>query len=191
MSTEKLISEYNVKINWIYFPLHPETPEEGMKLETLFGRDISAARDRIQNAMDQRGLKYKKDRSMTFNSRRAQELSKWAKSKDKEKELHQLIYREYYEEQANIGKIEVLLPLVGEIGLSESEALEILNNGNYREEVDTDWKLCRNKGVNGIPFFAMADNGVSGAQPYEVLEQMATAAGAVKREGSVGLLSKK
>ncbi len=181
MSTEKLVSEYNIEINWIYFPLHPETPKEGMKLETMFGRDISAATERIENTMDQIGLKYKKGRIMTFNSRRAQELSKWAKSLGKEKELHRLIYREYYEKHANIGKIEVLLPLVVESGLLESEALGVLSKGTYKEEVDADWELCRNKGVHGIPFFAMAANVVSGAQPYEILEKMATAAGASRR----------
>ncbi|MCP4297947.1 MAG: hypothetical protein GY786_20355 [Proteobacteria bacterium] len=181
MSTEKLVSEYNVEVNWIYFPLHPETPEEGMKLETMFGRDISAAREHIESRMDQIGLKYKKGRTMTFNSRRAQEISKWAKSLGKEKELHRLIYREYYEKHGNIGKLEVLLPLVTEAGLLESEALEALNNGTYKKDVDADWEFCRNKGVHGIPFFAMATNVVSGAQPYEVLKKMATAAGASKR----------
>ena len=42
MGIEKLKSRYEVVIRWRAFPLHPETPEEGLTLEELFaGRDIS------------------------------------------------------------------------------------------------------------------------------------------------------
>ena len=35
MSIEKLKENYSVKIRWIHFPLHPETPQEGQTLENF------------------------------------------------------------------------------------------------------------------------------------------------------------
>ena len=36
MRIEKLRTEHNVTVEWVHFPLHPETPAEGQSLEDLF-----------------------------------------------------------------------------------------------------------------------------------------------------------
>ena len=46
-------------IRWIAFPLHPETPEEGISLEELFkgrGIDLPAYLGRLQNLAVELGL---------------------------------------------------------------------------------------------------------------------------------------
>ena len=69
MSIEKLKKNYPVKIRWMYFPLHPETPQEGLSLEDLFpGRDLAPMKERMKSLMAEAGLPYG-DRSHTFNSR--------------------------------------------------------------------------------------------------------------------------
>ena len=41
MRIEKLRTEHNVNIEWVHFPLHPETPPEGRSLDDLFrGRNV-------------------------------------------------------------------------------------------------------------------------------------------------------
>ncbi len=67
-------------MNWISFPLHPDTPPDGRTLEDLFADRPVDVRDLVQQlrktALDL-GLPFG-DRTMTYNSRLAQELSKWA-----------------------------------------------------------------------------------------------------------------
>jgi hypothetical protein len=75
---EKLRTEHGVKIQWVHFPLHPETPPEGQSLEDLFrGRNVDrkAMHAQMKARMDAEGLPYG-ERTMTYNSRLAQ--SKWA-----------------------------------------------------------------------------------------------------------------
>src|SRR5262249_9758150 len=72
---EKLRTEHNVKIEWVHFPLHPETPVEGRSLADLFagrGVDRKAMNAQMKARMDAEGLPYG-ERTMTYNSRLAQE----------------------------------------------------------------------------------------------------------------------
>ena len=81
MRIEKLRTEHNVKVEWVHFPLHPETPAEGRALGDLFkGRSAeqrAAMHGQMKARMAAEGLPYG-DRTMTYNSRLAQELGKWA-----------------------------------------------------------------------------------------------------------------
>ena len=64
----------------LFFPLHPETPQDGLALEDLFegrGYDLNAMYMQMKARMDAEGLAYGQ-RSHTYNSRLAQELAKWA-----------------------------------------------------------------------------------------------------------------
>ena len=67
-----------MNVTWVHFPLHPDTPAQGILIEKLFaGRDIDmdAMYSRMKSLMDDEGLAYGK-RTHTYNSRLAQELGK-------------------------------------------------------------------------------------------------------------------
>ena len=77
---EKLIENFEIEVQWRAFPLHPETPEEGLTLEELFaGRniDIPSAMARLKRVAKELDLPWG-ERKKTYNSRLAQELGKWA-----------------------------------------------------------------------------------------------------------------
>ena len=64
----------NVEVKRVHFPLHPETPSEGRKLEDLFStgpEEIAAKNTRMRGLMEADGLPYT-DRTHTYNSRLAQ-----------------------------------------------------------------------------------------------------------------------
>ena len=80
MRIEKLRREQNLIIQWVHFPLHPETPAAGLTLEELFvgrGYDIETMNAQMKQRMLAEGLPYG-ERKKTFNSRLAQELASWA-----------------------------------------------------------------------------------------------------------------
>ena len=42
--TERLKRKHGVKVEWVHFPLHPDTPAEGQSLDDLFeGRKVGSA----------------------------------------------------------------------------------------------------------------------------------------------------
>ncbi len=174
MRIERLRTEHNVKVEWVHFPLHPETPMEGRSLEDLFrGRNVNrkAMHAQMKERMDAEGLPYG-ERTMTYNSRLAQELGKWADTQPGGEPLHDAFFRAYFVEARDISDPAVLLEIVGSLGLSVEGAREVIDKRTFKAAVDADWKLSRDYGITGVPTFVAGHRGVVGAQPYEVLERL-------------------
>jgi len=177
---ERLKAEHNVKVEWVHFPLHPDTPAEGRALADLFaGRNVdrNAMHAQMKARMDAEGLPYG-ERTMTYNSRLAQELGKWADTQPGGEAIHDALFRAYFVEARDISRPAVLLDVVARVGLPVDGARAVLERRTFRDAVDADWELSRRYGVTGVPTFVVGRQGVVGAQPYEVLEQL------VLKEGS-------
>ena len=158
----------------MHFPLHPDTPAEGMSLEELFrGRnlDMQAAQTRLQRLMEAEGLPYR-PRTHTYNSRLAQEVANWAETKPGGEAVHDALFKAYFADGRNIGDSAVLVDVARSIGLPADEAADALRDRRYRTDVDADWAKSRQYGVTGVPTFVSGGRGVVGAQPYEALVQL-------------------
>ena len=167
-----------MKVKWVHFPLHPDTPQEGMSLEALFagrGFNISQKQAEMRARMEAEGLPYG-NRSHTYNSRLAQELGAWADTQPWGEAIHDAIFRAYFVDGLNIGDAEVLVRLAKSVGLPEDKAGEVIQKRTFQDAVDADWEKSRNYGVTGVPTFVAGGYGVVGAQPYEALEQLASQA---------------
>jgi predicted DsbA family dithiol-disulfide isomerase len=171
---ERLKREQNVKVKWVHFPLHPETPPEGRSLEDLFrgrGYDVPKMQAQMRARMQAEGLPYG-ERSMTYNSRLAQELGAWADTQPGGEAIHDALFRAYFVEAKNIGDPEVLVEIAKAVGLPEAGAREVLEKRTFRAAVDADWEKSHEYGVTGVPTFVAGNRGVVGAQPYEALEEL-------------------
>jgi predicted DsbA family dithiol-disulfide isomerase len=180
---EKLRTEHNVKIEWVHFPLHPETPVEGRSLADLFagrGVDRKAMHAQMKARMDAEGLPYG-ERTMTYNSRLAQEVGKWADTQPGGEAIHDAMFRAYFVEARNIGDPVVILEIVKQAGLSVDDAREVIEKRTFKDAVDEDWALSRQLGVTGVPTFVAGRYGVVGAQPYETLERLVEKAAAEEK----------
>ncbi len=185
MRIEKLREAYDIDVRMVHFPLHPETPAEGMTLEALFaGRnvDLEASYARMKGLMDAEGLDYNR-RTHTYNSRLAQELGKWADTREGGEALHDALYRAYFVDGRNIGDADTLIAIVEEAGLPVEDARTALEDRSFKDAIDEDWTRSRDVGVTGVPTYAAAGYGVVGAQPYEVLVKLMEHAGAMPRAG--------
>jgi predicted DsbA family dithiol-disulfide isomerase len=156
------------------FPLHPETPAAGLTLEALFaGRpiDIPAAQQRMTRLMQAEGLPYG-ERTMTYNSRLAQELAAWAVTLPQGDAIHNALFKAYFVEGMNLAKQDVLFAIATRIGLSAEGAREAITMRSFKEVVDGDWQRSRQLGITGVPTFVCNGQRIVGAQPYETLAQL-------------------
>lgn len=177
MRVEKLRSAFDIDVVFRHFPLHPDTPAEGMSLEELFaGRaiDVGAAQARLSAAMLAEGLPYG-TRTMTYNSRLAQELAAWSETQANGQAIHDALFRAYFVDNINLGKVENLTKIAASVGLSSSNAETALQERQFRSNVDTDWSRSRELGITGVPTFVMAGRGLAGAQPLEQLQKFVAA----------------
>jgi len=171
---ERLKAEHGVKVEWVHFPLHPETPAEGRSLADLFARrnvDMKAMHAQMKARMDAEGLPYG-ERTRTYNSRLAQELGKWADTKPGGEAIHDALFRAYFVDARDISQPAVLLQIAESVGLPVDEARGVLEKRTFSDAVEEDWKLSRQYGITGVPTFVVGRYGVVGAQPYEALEQL-------------------
>ncbi len=163
-------------MKWRAFPLHPDTPEQGLTLEELFSKkgvpiNVDKVVAELKSVAARFGLPFG-DRKMTYNSRLAQELGLWAQFLGKGQAFHNEAFRAYFVRGENIALKSVLLGIAAASGLDRGEALEVLEKRLYKDEVDRDWELSRSKGVTAAPTFFMGLDRLVGAQSYEILERM-------------------
>ena len=163
-----------MKIKWVHFPLHPDTPQAGKSLEALFagrGFDIPKMQAQMRTRMQAEGLEYG-NRSMTYNSRLAQELGAWADTQPGGEAIHDALFRAYFVDGKNIGDAETLVGIAASVGLPADAAREVLEKRTHKAAIDADWEKSHDYGVTGVPTFVAGRHGVVGAQPYEALVQL-------------------
>jgi predicted DsbA family dithiol-disulfide isomerase len=176
---ERLRKEHGVRVKWVHFPLHPDTPQAGRSLEELFagrGYDVPKMQAQMRARMQAEGLPYG-NRSMTYNSRLAQELGAWADSQPGGEAIHDALFRAYFVDARNIGDPDVLVEIAASVGLPAAQAREVLDKRTHKAAIDADWEKSHRYGVTGVPTFVIGSNGVVGAQPYEALEELVKQAG--------------
>ena len=184
MRVDKLRSKFEIDVAYRHFPLHPDTPDEGLALEALFaGRniDMAAAQTRMSHLMAEETLPYG-SRTMTYNSRLAQELAKWAETQPGGEQIHDALFRAYFVDNVNLAQIDNLIEVAERIGLPVVEAASVLAERQFGEAVAADWQRSRALGITGVPTFVIGDRGLVGAQPYEQLEAFVSAAGAARSD---------
>jgi predicted DsbA family dithiol-disulfide isomerase len=149
---EQLRLEFDLELRWTVFPLHPETPEQGQTLDQLFvGKiDVPSVLIRLKQVANSLDLPFG-IRTHTYNSRRAQELGKWAEQQGRGDAYRSSVYQAYFVDGRNIAKPTELVAIVSALGLSVGEALQVLNEETFASAVDADWQRSRKLGVSSVP----------------------------------------
>jgi predicted DsbA family dithiol-disulfide isomerase len=109
------------------------------------------------------------DREMTFNSRLAQELGKWAEQMEKGDAFHDAVFRAYFAEGLNIADTNILSDIAKSVGLDARKAQDMMAGRIFKEAVDTDWARAYQSGVTAVPTFLMNGQTLVGAQKYNTL----------------------
>lgn len=112
------------------------------------------------------------ERPMTFNSRRAQELGKWAEACGRGEVFHRAVFNAYFADGHNIAQIPVLTRIAATVGLRPDEARAVLLERSFREAVDRDWQRARNLGITAVPTFVAKGRRLVGAQTYRDLARL-------------------
>ncbi len=150
-----------------------------MSLEELFrGReiDLPSSMERLKKVAAELGLPWGM-RTRTYNSRRAQELGKWAESLGKGDEFHMAVFQAYFVNGRNIADISILKEIAGKIGLDCRRAEDALVERTFKAAVDRDWEYSRINSITAVPTFLTHGRKMVGAQPYQALEDLVRTGG--------------
>jgi predicted DsbA family dithiol-disulfide isomerase len=168
-NTDRLRREREIAFRWTLFPLHPQGPVEGMDLADLYrGRSeqLEASKGRLRDAAAASGLPLAR-RNRISNSRRAQELEKWAAALGKGDEYRRQTFHAYFAEGKDIAQLPVLEEIAAAVGLHPEEVWDVLAVGLFGAAVDEDWMRARQMGVTVVPFYLYGEEPLVGFRPYE------------------------
>lgn len=164
-AVKRLQTERSVDVTWSPFPLHPDTPPEGMLLTDLLrGMDLEAAHKRIDALLDELGLEHG-ERDRTYNTRLAQELLLWARTQSAGAALVPQLYRAYFVHNRNLAQEDVLLEAVEEVGLDVEAARTALRERSFSDALDAEWHRARNYQISGVPAFICGNYQITGFHP--------------------------
>jgi predicted DsbA family dithiol-disulfide isomerase len=162
-----------VDVDWRAFELRPE-PEptldpDGAYLHTVWNRSV---------------YPMARERGMTLRlppvqprSRRALELAELAREKGRFDEVHDGLFRAFFEQGKDIDDLDVLADVAAGAGLDPVETRAALEQGTYRERVLHDQGQAAQLGIRGVPAMVIhrpdlppeTAVSLSGAMPYEAV----------------------
>ena len=98
-------------------------------------------------------------------------LIKLAEQTNVHNEVKEKIYYSYFVEGLDIGNKEILINLGKKFNISENMINNFFNTNNIKK-INSYIAVAKEKGINGVPFFEIGINLVSGAQSTLNLESI-------------------
>jgi len=120
---QRLRDDYELKINWCFVEIHPETPAEGRPVAMLnYSEDYwNSLMQNLKRLADEEGIELS-EHTMTTNSRQALLLAEASKVLGAEVfyPLHERLFEAYFVDGQNIGDEQVLRQIAAECGVPEN-----------------------------------------------------------------------
>jgi predicted DsbA family dithiol-disulfide isomerase len=169
-----------VEIGWRPFQLNPGIPPGGKNrrayLTEKFGGGDRAERrySVIGDAGRQEGIEFRFDLiERTPNTVDSHRLIAFARRDGREHGVVDALFRAYFTEGRDIGKISILSEIAAENGLDGDAARRFLESDEDRALILGEDELARSLGVNGVPCYIVDRKyAISGAQSPEVFLQI-------------------
>ncbi|HBZ45130.1 MAG TPA: polyketide biosynthesis protein [Maritimibacter sp.] len=164
------------EIEWHPFMLNPEMPAGGMGrreyLEAKFGGKDGAVNAYlpVTQEAEASGLTINFDKiEVTPSTIDAHRLIHWAHLEGRQTAVVSRLFEAYFVEGKNIGEADVLLDIAESTGMDRDVVARLLETGADAEDIRARDIDAREKGVNAVPTFVIANQHVvPGAQPTDL-----------------------
>ena len=171
-----------VDLHFQPFELNPQMQPGGQDMNEHLTEKYGASPAQLQGSRDairQRGegvgFVFNMDkRGRIYNTFDAHRLLHWAELEGQGRQfaLKKALFKAYFTDGESPESHEVLLRLVGEVGLDVARATEILAGDTYAAEVREREQFYLRHGIRSVPAIIINEQHlISGGQPVEVFEQ--------------------
>lgn len=170
-----------VELHFEPFQLDPQMGPEGEDANEHLARKYGLGPDQLarnREVIRERGAEL----GFTFNSRDrihntfdAHRLLHWAaiEGADQQRALKHALLLAYFTRGEDVSQREVLLRAAAEAGLGAERAGQVLDSGEFADEVRAQERLYRERGIHSVPAIIFNQRHlVTGGQPVEVFEQV-------------------
>ena len=172
--------DHPFEVEWHPFQLNPDMPAGGADrrayLEAKFGSKQNAVSiyARVSEAAKTAGLAINfETMNRVPNTLDAHRLIHWAGLEGRQTAMVSALFRAYFRDGKDIGDKATLAALAGDAGLDAALAARLLVTEADRAEIAARDAHARQRGVNAVPTFVIANQYVlSGAQPVDLWGQV-------------------
>ena len=179
-------TQTDYEIHWHPFELNPNMPAEGQNMREHIiekygssAQESDASRVRITEAGAEVGFDFNfTDDMRMHNTFNLHQLLHWAQPQGRMHDLKQALFTAHFTEGRNISNNEVLADIAAEIGLDRTEAVAVLEDQRFAQDVRELEQHWQRQGVQSVPAIIFNERHlVSGAQGVEnftsILKQLA------------------
>lgn len=176
---QRLRAEYDLKINWCFLEIHPETPAAGMSIDRLGYPEPQWRRmmDTLDVLAAEEGLDLR-NHDFTTCSHQALLLAEAAREAGAAVfyRLHRRLFEAFFCEGRNIGDPGELRALARECGLDDAAVARVRDVPRYEERLAHYRAAARDLGVQATPtiFFGTRQR-LDGVQPLTAFREAAAA----------------
>jgi predicted DsbA family dithiol-disulfide isomerase len=174
----KNFPETKFEIEHVPFQLNPDMPKEGIErdkyLEIKFGgkKFAQPMYDQMTSEAKKEGLNFNlNDIKKTPNTVFSHLLIELAKKNNLQNEVKEKIYQSYFIEGLDIGNKEILINIGKKFNINADIINDFFNPKNI-EKANSYILVAKEKKVNGVPFFEIGTDFISGAQNSTNLERI-------------------
>jgi predicted DsbA family dithiol-disulfide isomerase len=175
---ERVGPELTAELHFQPFELNPTMPADGADTVQYLSNKYGITAEQIgrnQAAIRARGAEVGftfGQRPRVWNTFDAHRLLHWAGLQGKQRALKHALLKAYHGDGRNPGAHDVLLDLAGAVGLDVEAARQVLDNGQYADEVRAAEATWQEAGIHSVPSIVNNDrHQIQGGQPPEVFEQ--------------------
>ena len=167
-----LRDEYDLKVNWCFLEIHPETPTEGMHVSKL-GYEDETWRKMMATlvAMAEEDDLPFRVHDFTTNSRSALLLAEAVKRANTELfyKLHNRLFESLFVEGENIGDRDVLRKIASDVGLAQEITEQAWEDPKYDNYLKQYHQAAQELKVSATPTFFIGESSlrIDGAVPYD------------------------
>jgi predicted DsbA family dithiol-disulfide isomerase len=160
------------------FQLNPDMPIEGISrdkyLEIKFGgKDYAASMyENMKLKAKESGLNFNFEKiKKTPNTVLSHLLINLSKQFNLQNEIIEKIYKSYFIDGLDIGDVKILTNIAKENNIPENVFTNFINDRNT-ENINSKILIAKEKGINGVPFFEIGKDFISGSQSSIQLENV-------------------
>ena len=126
---------------------------------------------------DGEGLCYNLDDTLSGNTFDAHRVLLYAATINKQDELLEAMYASYFENSLPLFSHQDICAVAESVGIPAVDVMNVLDSGQFANEVLADRDMASQLGATGVPFFVVdMKYGISGAQPLEAFVETINAA---------------
>ena len=172
----RLRDTYDLKINWRFIEIHPETSAEGEPVASL---DYPSEHwDQLMQNLE--AIAREEDipiaeHNFTTNSRDALLLAEAAKESGREKfyDLHERLFTAFFVDCKNIGDRNILREIADSSGIHTDAVESAWQDEKYQQRIMSNYRAARTLDIQAVPSFVFGERKLTGVVSEAVMRSAA------------------